>query len=294
MASRLPAPRDAWRLFAANYHLFDATPSKTWIDHSLSFVFGIDTPLGPDTADAIYDRIDAALKTPDLLPLAVLDKANVEVLATTEFALDPLPHHQTLKDKGLIGRIRTTYRPDDVTDPDKPGFAERIAALGQLTGENTATWAGLINAHRTRRAYFREFGAVATDHGVPTGLTRRSRRDRQAEARSTSALRGRLDAAGAELFRAQMLTEMAGLSVEDGMVMQIHAGSKRNTDPMLFADARRRSGRRHSERRQLRPRSAAAACRTTATSPISGSSCSPSTRRSMPANWRRWPATGPR
>jgi glucuronate isomerase len=33
-----------------------------------------------------------------------------------------------------------------------------------------------------------------------------------------------------------MLTEMAALSVEDGMVMQTHAGSRRNTDPSLMAE----------------------------------------------------------
>ncbi len=228
--------REAWRLFAKSYYLFAATPSKTWVDHSLSFMFGINTPLGPDTADEIYDTIDAALKTPELLPLAILDKANVEVLGTTEFALDQLPHHQKLKEKGLIGRIRTTYRPDDVTDPDKPGFAERLATLGELTGENTATWAGLINAHRARRAYFREFGgAVATDHGVPTGLTA-DLSDTEKQKLLDKVLSGTFDPIHAELFRAQMLTEMAGLSVEDGMVMQIHAGSKRNTDPLLFAE----------------------------------------------------------
>ena len=230
------AGRDAWRLFAKNYYLFAATPSKTWIDHSLSFMFGIDKPLGPDTADEIYDTIDAALKTPELLPLAILDKANVELLGTTEFALDELPHHKKLKSQGLIGRIRTTYRPDDVTDPDKPGFAERIAQFGEITGENTATFAGLLNAHRTRRAFFRENGgAVATDHGVPTGLTA-DLSTPEKQKLLDDALAGKLDAAGAELFRAQMLTEMAGLSVEDGMVMQIHAGSKRNTDPLLFAE----------------------------------------------------------
>ncbi len=229
------AGRDAWRLFAEHYYLFAATPSKTWIDHSLDFMFGITTPLGPDTADEIYDKIDAALKTPELLPLAILDKANVEVLATTEFALDTLDQHKILKQKGLIGRIRTTYRPDDVTDPDKPGFAERIAELGALTGENTATWAGLINAHRARRAFFRDHGAVATDHGVPSGQTA-DLSATEAQVLLDKVLSGDFSANDAELFRAQMLTEMAGLSVEDGMVMQIHAGAKRNTDPLLFAE----------------------------------------------------------
>src|SRR5690606_27967572 len=227
--------RAAWRLFAANYHLFAGTPSKTWIDHSLAWGFGITDELSASTADAIYDTIDAALATPDLLPHALLDRARVEVIATTEFALDPLPHHQKMAADGLIGRVRTTYRPDDVTDPARPNIADNLHKFGEITGEDTATWAGLINAHRKRREYFRRFGAVATDHGVPSATTADLPLVEK-QALLDRILAGRHDANDAELFRAQMLTEMALLSVEDGMVMQIHAGSRRNTDPLLFGE----------------------------------------------------------
>jgi len=227
--------RSAWRLLARNYHLFAGTPSKTWIDHSFLWAFGIDKELSAETADEIYDAIDKRLADPDLKPRAVLDKAKVEVIATTEFALDDLPHHQTMEGQGLIGRVRTTYRPDDVTDASRPAIAENLEKFGELTGEDTTRWAGLINAHRRRREYFRRFGAVATDHGVPTAMTADlSGTERQALL--DKVLAGRHDANDAELFRAQMLTEMALLSVEDGMVMQIHAGSRRNTDPALFAE----------------------------------------------------------
>src|SRR5690606_22582561 len=101
---------------------FAGTPSKTWIDHSLNWAFGIEEELSPATADAIYDTIDAALATPALLPHALLDRARVETIATTEFALDPLVHHQKMAENGFIGRVRTTYRPDDVTDPSRPAI----------------------------------------------------------------------------------------------------------------------------------------------------------------------------
>ncbi|WP_173087597.1 glucuronate isomerase [Devosia sp. 1635] len=229
------AGRDAWRLFAANYYLFAGTPSKTWVDHSLQLTFGINEELGPDTADAIYDVVDKRLGDPDLLPLAILDRANVETIATTEFALDPLQHHARLADRGLIGRVRTTYRPDDVTDASRPAIADNLQRLGEVTGENITTWGGLINAHRSRREFFRRFGAVATDHGVPTANTADLPMVEK-QALLDKVLAGRHDAVDAELFRAQMLTEMALLSVEDGMVMQIHAGSRRNTDPLLMAE----------------------------------------------------------
>lgn len=227
--------RAAWRLFAQNYHLFLGTPSKLWIDHSLQLAFGIEEELNPGNADVIYDRIAARLGDPDLLPRAILDRANVEVIATTEFALDPLTHHCSLAEQGLIGRIRTTYRPDDVTNAERAGIAENLQKLGEITGENVADWNGLINAHRQRRATFRQFGATATDHGVPSALTvDLPLADKQALL--DAVLAGRHTPQQAELFRAQMLTEMALLSVEDGMVMQIHAGARRGTDPLLLRE----------------------------------------------------------
>ncbi|KKC35319.1 glucuronate isomerase [Devosia epidermidihirudinis] len=227
--------RAAWRLFAANYHLFVGTPSKSWIDHSLHWAFGITDELSSDTADAIYDTIDTALATPDLLPRALLDRARVEVIATTEYALDPLTHHHKMEAEGLIGRVRTTYRPDDVTNPERAGFLDRLHQFGDLTGENITIWSGLINAHRNRREVFRRFGAVATDHGLPTALTA-DLAPLEKQALLERILTGQYDPEDADLFRAQMMTEMALLAVEDGMVMQLHAGARRNTDAHLLEE----------------------------------------------------------
>ncbi len=227
--------REAWRLFAANYHLFAGTPSELWIDHAFAWAFGIEEKLSLRNADTLYDRITERLQDDDLKPLAVLDRAQVEVIATTEFALDPLLHHAKLKALGLNDRVRTTYRPDDVTDPALPAFRANLVKFGEITGEDVARWDGMIAAHTKRRALFRDHGATATDHGVPDAMTA----DLAAHEKQRlldDALRDRLDPAGKALFRAQMMTEMAALSVEDGMVMQLHAGSNRNTDPMLMAE----------------------------------------------------------
>ncbi|SDG15009.1 glucuronate isomerase [Pelagibacterium luteolum] len=234
-------PRAAWQIFCANWSLFAGTPSELWINHALATEFGIDAPLSADTADATFDLIGARLADADFRPLAILDRANVEVIATTEFALDPLDHHATIKANGLNQRIRTTYRPDDVTDPDAADFKANIEKLGAITGEDVSTWAGMIKAHANRRAHFRAHGATATDHGVPTALTA-DLAQAEKQALLDGALKGTLTPGEAEQFRAQMLTEMAGLSAEDGMVMQIHAGSRRATDPLLQAERGRNLG----------------------------------------------------
>ncbi|MCB1332724.1 MAG: glucuronate isomerase [Roseivivax sp.] len=227
-------PRAAWRLFASRYDLLHGTPSRLWIDHCLMWAFGIDTPPCAENADVLYDRINERLQDDDLRPLAVLNRARVESIATTEMALDDLSHHAAMEKQGLIGRIRTTYRPDDVTDPDNPAFRYNLERLGELTGQDVSDWDGMIAAHRTRRALFRRFGATATDHGMPDAQTA----DLSAPAKQallTRLLSGPACPKDASLFRAQMLTEMAALSCEDGMVMQLHAGVRRNTDPALLA-----------------------------------------------------------
>ncbi len=225
--------RAIWCTFAAHYHLFRGTPSSLWVDHAMSAVLGCKEPLTPKNADALYDHINAQLALPEFRPRALHKRFGIETIATTEGALDQLPHHQKMAEDGWIGRVRTTYRPDSVTDPDAVGFRENLVKLGELTGCDVSSWDGLIDAHRKRRAYFRKFGATATDHGVPTAFTADlppSDKQRLLD----RAHRGTLEAGEGELFRGQMLTEMAGLSAEDGMVMQIHAGSRRNTDRELF------------------------------------------------------------
>lgn len=228
-------PRDAWRVFARHYHLFVGTPSQLWIDHALAWAFGITRRLSADTADLIYDQINEGLADPALRPMAILERAKVQMIATTEMALDPLAQHRALERQGLIGRICTTYRPDDVTDPDHPTWAANLAALGVMTGQDIADWQGMIAAHRARRAQFRALGAVATDHGTPD-MTTHDLPDAAKQALLTRLLNGQGQRGDAGLFRGQMLLEMAALSIEDGMVMQLHAGVQRNTDPRLLAD----------------------------------------------------------
>jgi len=227
-------PRSAWRCFARHYHWFRATPSRVWLDHVFHDVFGLRRRLCAETADEYFDRIGAALATPEFAPRAVLDRFKVEFLATTEGALDSLQAHDRLRDTPWARRIATTFRPDDVIDPDGPDFAANLATLAALTGEDVARWDGYLAALRARRAYFRARGAVATDHG-PASARTADLTPAQAQALLSHCVAGTASAAERELFRAQMLTEMASMSIDDGMVMQIHAGSWRNHNPQLFA-----------------------------------------------------------
>jgi glucuronate isomerase len=226
-------PRTIWRLFADHYHLFRGTPSRMWFEHVLYFLFGIHERLDPANADALYDRIVEALIRPEFLARALFDRFNIEALATTDSPLDSLEHHQAIAASGWRGRVIPAFRPDLVTDPDFQGFRKNVMRLGEMTGEETGSWEGYLRALAERRRFFKGMGATSTDHGHPSAVTAdldlaacRGLFDR--------ALKGLLNAEEAELFRGQILTEMVRMSLEDGMVTQIHPGSWRNHNPELF------------------------------------------------------------
>ncbi|HEX3912466.1 MAG TPA: glucuronate isomerase [Steroidobacteraceae bacterium] len=226
-------PRTAWRLFAANYHLFRGTPSRLWLDWVFAEVFGLQVCLESATADHYYDQIAAALHTPAFKPRALFERFRIEVLATTESPLDPLRHHQAISASGWHGRIISTFRPDPVVDPAFEGFVDNLSALSDLTGEDCLSYRGYLAALRQRRAFFAAHGATATDHGHPTAATA-DLTEREAEQLFGVVARGTAGEQDAELFRAHMLTVMAGMSLDDGLVMQIHPGSFRNHNPLVF------------------------------------------------------------
>jgi len=235
------APREAWRLFARHYHLFRGTPSRLWLDHVFAEVFGIEVRLDADTADLYFDRIEEQLATPAFLPRAILDRFDVRFLATTEGALDGLGHHARIVAEGWGARIAPTFRPDDVLDPDRADFAPNLSRLAELTGEDTSRWGGYLDALRARRDFFRLHGATATDHGHPSPRTADLDPVR-CQQLLDRCLAGRADAREREAFRAQMLTEMAGMSREDGLVMQLHPGVLRNHNGPLLAEHGRDKG----------------------------------------------------
>lgn len=226
--------RKIWRLFAANYHLFRATPSRMWLDQAFQDVFGYEDRLSEKTADAAYDHIAERLQRPEYRPRALYERFGIEVIATTESALDDLRWHKAIRDSGWGGRVVTAYRPDAVIDPETPDFAANIARLGEMTGEDVTTWEGYLAAHRARRAFFRSKGATSTDHGHATARTEDMDQG-DAAALFRKALTGECDAAEADTFRGQMLTEMARMSLDDGLVMQIHPGSFRNHSAPVMA-----------------------------------------------------------
>lgn len=219
--------RKIWQLFADHFFLFAGTPTGAWLAHELAEVFGVNEKLGSQNAQAVYDTIQEKLERPEFRPRALFDRFNIEVLTTTDAAADTLEHHAKIRASGWGGKVIPCFRPDAVVDIGKSGWAGRIDALSAAAAIDVHDFSSFIAAIRRRREFFKSMGAVSTDQGVTSPFTHELS-PREADAIFQRALKGRATEEDANLFTAHMLMEMAAMSVEDGLVMQIHPGSFRD------------------------------------------------------------------
>jgi len=224
--------RAIWQRFAEHFYLFRATPTGLWLTDELINVFGVDEPLNGDSAQRIYDHLEAQLGRPEFAPRALLKQFNIEVLCTTDAATDRLAHHQRLHEEGLT-LIRPTFRPDAVVNLNMANWRANIDTLSDVSGIDVHSYPAFIEALEARRAFFKQMGATATDHAAVTAHTERLTQ-REAETIFDRALQGQVTETDAARFTAHMLMEMARMSVEDGLVMQLHVGSIRNHNELIF------------------------------------------------------------
>lgn len=225
--------RKIWQIFAEHFHLFRGTPSGLWLTDELVNVFGVEEKLNGDSAQRIYDHIEAKLAEPNFTPRALFERFGIEVLCTTDAATDDLAYHRALHDEGWKDRFRPTFRPDAVVNLDTPGWRKHIDKLSEVSGIDVTNYDRFIEALENRRAFFKEMGATATDHAAVTADTQPLSHT-EASKIFDLALRGQIDDTSAARFTAHMLHEMARMSSEDGLVMQLHIGSFRNHNRALF------------------------------------------------------------
>lgn len=225
--------RTIWRLFCENFYLFRGTPSGIWLTEELATVFGVDEKPSASNADRLYDLIAEKLASPDFSPRKLFERFNIEVLCTTDAATDTLEHHQAIRQSEWNGRILPTFRPDGVVNLDAPNWRANIDKLSEVSNVDVVDFPSFVRALEQRRAFFKSMGATATDHAALTPATAELT-PAEAEEIFQSALAGQSGPSDATRFTAHMLMEMARMSIEDGLVMQLHPGSLRNHNEIIF------------------------------------------------------------
>ena len=225
--------REVWRIFCKNFHLFRGTPSGIWLMDELASIFGIEERPNPSNTDRLYDLLLQKLQSPEFSPRKLFESFNIEVLATTDAATNSLEHHRDIRASGWNGRIIPTFRPDAVVNLDAPHWRANIEKLSQASNIDIGDFASYIRALEQRRDFFRSIGAKATDHAATTPATAELT-PLEANTIFQRALKQKTDSSDSALFTAHMLMEMARMSIEDGLVMQLHPGSVRNHNRLVY------------------------------------------------------------
>jgi len=227
-------PREIWRIFCAHWHIFAGTVVRYWFESEFFDVFGLTEQPSAENADDLYDQLSEKLAQPDFRPRELFDRFNIAVLATTDDPASDLSAHQLLAaDPDFAGAVVPTFRADRYMSPDAKGWSAALNELAAVAGVDTGSYAGLVEALRNRRAYFKENGCTATDSGmadayaIPLAGT-------EAERIHKAGLDGTITAAESASYRRNLLYQLAAMSAEDGLVMQLHADVVRNYDQASF------------------------------------------------------------
>jgi glucuronate isomerase len=225
--------RKIWQAFADHFYLFRGTPTGIWLAQELNDVFGIEAKLTSETAQPIYDELEAKLARREYSPRALFDRFNIEVLTTTDAATDRLETHRQIQESDWDGRVLPTFRPDAVVNLTAPGWQENVEALGEVSGIVVRSFDNYVQALEVQRSFFKEMGATATDHAAQSAYTA-ALEPSEVEAVFQRALAGEATPEDAHRFGGHMIIEFARMSIEDGLVMQFHVGSVRNHSQPIY------------------------------------------------------------
>jgi glucuronate isomerase len=227
--------REIWRRFCSNWKLFRGTPTRYWLEHELVEIFGVTVAPSAETADASYDQLVDVLSRDEFRMRPLFDRFNIEILATTDPADSDLSAHADLAAEGWGHRVVPTFRPDALFRPDLPGWSDGIHSLARAAGTDVVDYATFLDALRARRFAFAAAGARASDHGHLHADTE-PLAAADAQRIFDAALHGDSDSASAAAFAANMLFESARMSLDDGLVIQLHPGIGRDhSDQILTA-----------------------------------------------------------
>jgi glucuronate isomerase len=224
--------RKIWQVFADHTHLFRATPTGMWLAYEFEKVFGVQEKLTGESAQRIYDQIADCLQKPDFTPRKLYAQFNIEALCTTDPVTDTLEYHQKIRQTDGNLSIRPTFRPDAVVNMNYPGWRGEIDKLSAVSGINVHDYSTYIEALEKQRGNFKSMGARATDHAALTAYTTHLSIS-DADWLLQRGLKGEATDDDTCRFTGHMLVEMARMSVEDGLVMQLHIGSYRDHNPAL-------------------------------------------------------------
>jgi len=230
-------PKDKFLAWASTMPYLVGNPLYHWTHLELQRFFGIDEPLGPETAPAIWDAANKKLQNdPALNVYGIFKSMNVHAIGTTDDPVDSLEWHTAVRSSGATEtQMLPSFRPDKALNIDKPGFTEYIARLGTAADVSINSFSDLCTALGKRIDHFHACGCRASDHALEVPPFRLAPDD-EVDAIFTSVLSGQaVDSSRAEIFKTRLMAFLGAEYHARGWVMQLHLAAIRNNNSRMFA-----------------------------------------------------------
>ena len=211
-------------------------PLYHWTHMELQRYFNITTPLSPDTAEEIWNQCNALLHTPQYSVQNLLGMQNAEILCTTDDPADDLNWHEKLAEhqKEIGFSVLPTFRPGKALEIESEHFQDYIHLLSEISGTDTSTFSGLLEALEKRLDYFISHGCRVTDHSLETDFYIPAS-EFQINTIYQKVLSGQAPTAEeAAMYKGYLLTKLGIFYSDRSLVMQLHIGAIRNNSSRIY------------------------------------------------------------
>lgn len=225
--------KEKWMALSRIFPELVGNPVYEWIHLDLKRVFGIDSTISKHTGEKIWHETKAKLKLENMKPQELLRNMNVKILSTTDDPIYDLSYHKRAKEIEGV-KIRPTWRPDRAMNIEKPEFKEYVKKLGEITGEDTNSLKGFMNALSITHDKFNKNGCVSSDHGTLRPITFPVS-DIDVKRIYEKAINGE-DLTEREIitFKSYMLLQFGKMNEASNWVMQLHIGAVRDYRNKLY------------------------------------------------------------
>ena len=228
------ADYERYLAFVRTLQLCPGNPLYHWSHLELKRYFGIEKPVTEANAREVWDKCNALLAKTEYAPRGLLEKLGVKELCTTDDPLDSLEWHQKLAADWKACKVRPSFRPDLVLNPENPAFPDYISKLQKMDGTQFKSLVDMIAALARRMDFFKENGSVVSDHSLEGDFYLPSTYEDVNYIFEKAWIGKKLRPDELAKYRGWVLIELGKLYAKKGFVMQIHIGALRDNNTAML------------------------------------------------------------
>lgn len=224
-------PKTRFMKFAEALPMAVGNPMYHWAHLELKRYFNCDLNICAETADEVYEHCNSVLKKPEMSARGIIRRSNVKMIGTTDDPTDSLEWHEKIaEDASFKTLVLPSFRPDRAVNIDKPGFAEYIKLLGEVSGEDTSQFDGIKRALTKRLEYFKDHGCRASDHGLDFAVYSEASDEDIQDILESALCEKAVTKEDADKYKTAVLLHCGREYARLGIVMQIHYNCQRQVN----------------------------------------------------------------